>query len=524
MLYSLLEKSAKNHPDTIALWSNDYSCTYFELNEKVKILSAGLLKEGLQKGDRIASYLHSSPEAIQVYFACFKIGVSVVVINPFFREFEINLLVETAQPKLFITERALYENIKKLIQPFSPIINPYYLVDFASTDGSNNLLPFSDLLNTNYTIENIGTDGDVKGDQEAVIQLTSGSTGKSKCVQTNHNQKLFNVKAFESFNFDHNDKFLVISAMNTMGALDFHILPAIQYGSTICFLSTNTTNDLYIKQVPPILYEQNITYLNCISSTLRNIIKEINNFTQGIYRKNMLRYVFVGGERFPDLYYENAKKCLGMYPRELYGMTETNGPCAITADNPPKCGRFKALNETIKFRITNENWEDMPHNTSGEITIYSKTIMTGYLNDEKTTQQVIKDGWLKSGDMGYLESNGTLNIVGRIKQMVICNGCNVNLIELEETLLECDDVHEACATSVPYMEFEKPVVFVSIHSFSSKNIVEVEQYLFSYLKKKLAVYKIPLYIRILDKLPKNTNGKIDRKMLKDRALEESIQD
>jgi long-chain acyl-CoA synthetase len=105
MLYSLLEKSTKNRPDAIALWSYSYTCTYFELNEKVTISSDGLSKKGLKKGDRIASYLHNCPEAIELYFACFKIGVSVVIIHPCYREFQIRFLIETAEPKLCYTLR-----------------------------------------------------------------------------------------------------------------------------------------------------------------------------------------------------------------------------------------------------------------------------------------------------------------------------------------------------------------------------------------------------------------------------------
>jgi acyl-CoA synthetase (AMP-forming)/AMP-acid ligase II len=519
MLYSLLEKSAENHPDSIAIWSYNYSCTYFELNEKVKILSNGLLKKGLKKGDRIASYLYNCPEAIQLYFACFKIGVSVVVIHPFFREFEIRLMVETAQPKLFITQLELYENIQKLTGQFSSIIKCYYLIDCLHNSESN-VLPFADLINQNYQVEQ---DIEVTGDQEATIFLTSGTTGKSKCVQSNHYQKICNVEDLKSLRFDHNDKFLLTTSMNSSTGLNICILPPIRYGSTICYLPNNIPINVFIKMLPLVLYEHNITCVFCVSSTLRKLVEEIKVYTGGEYRKHLFRYFFFGGEKFSQSSYEKARKCLGFYPTEVYGMTETDGFFAIAPGNSTKCGQYKPFGKTTKFRITNDNWEDMPYNTSGEITVYSNRIMNGYLNDEKTTQKIIKNGWIKTGDIGYLDPNGILNFVGRTKQIVICNGGNVNLLEVEETLLECNDVYEVCATSIPYMQSEKPVAYVTLYASCLMNITEIEIHLFSYLKEKLAEFKIPLYIRILDALPKNSIGKIDRKILGERALQEFVQ-
>ncbi|CAF1436158.1 unnamed protein product [Didymodactylos carnosus] len=182
------------------------------------------------------------------------------------------------------------------------------------------------------------------------------------------------------------DKFLLIAPMNSLSALDFNILPAIRHGSIICYLPTNLPGNVYIKTILPILFEQNITYIVCISSTLRNLVEEIKSFIQGEYRKSSLRYCFIGGEK--------AGKCLDLCPLELYRMIETNGSCAIPADNPRKFGSYKPFGGTTKFRITNDNWEDVPCNTCGEITIYSNAIMTGYLSDEKTTQQIMKNGWL----------------------------------------------------------------------------------------------------------------------------------
>jgi long-chain acyl-CoA synthetase len=307
MLYSLLEKSAKNHPDAIAIWSHNYSCTYFELNEKVKILSNGLLKEGLKKGDRIASYLHNCPEGIQLYFACFKIGVSVVAMHPSYREFEIQLMIENTHPKLFITQLELFKNMEKLTEEFCSIIKSYYLIDCLHNEDGN-VLPFSDLIDKNDRIEK---EVEITGEQEATIFLTSGTTGKSKCVQTNHKQKFCYVERFELFHLDHHDKYLLTTPINSASGLDVCILPTICHGATICYLPTNVPRNVFLQMIPTILFEQNITYLFCMSTTLRKIVEEIKVFTNGEYRKNFLRYCFFGGEKMSQSSYEEVTKYLG---------------------------------------------------------------------------------------------------------------------------------------------------------------------------------------------------------------------
>jgi long-chain acyl-CoA synthetase len=260
-------------------------------------------------------------------------------------------------------------------------------------------------------------------------------------------------------------------------------------------------------------------------SILKNILKEIEEREEYSGQKTSLCYCLVAGERISELICEKAKQLLGFYPREIYAMTEINGLAAIALDTP-RSGKFQPIGDK-KFRITNDNWEDLPFNTCGEITIWSTTIMTGYLNDENTTRQILKDGWMKTGDLGILENvNGTdiyLTYIGRKKLIIKCDGFNVNLLELEDTIRDNKAVFEVCVTGIPsQISGEKPVAYVSLRSKlqDEKNQDIIIQDIFSYLKEKVAAYKVPLYIQILDSLPKTVTGKIDRNALAQRALKE----
>jgi acyl-CoA synthetase (AMP-forming)/AMP-acid ligase II len=532
MLYSMLEKAAAQHPNTIALFSgnNNYSCTYYELNEKVKRLSCGLLsKGGVKTGDRIASYLHSCPEVLELMFACFKIGVTVVIIHPIFGENEIRLLIEKSQPKLFVTQSELYgPNVKKLINQFSSSIQGCYLIDNCSSTNSNgsNTLPFSQLLIDEVEAEKIRTIAPIPVEQEATIILTSGTTGRSKCVQSTHYQHLCAANhAASTFRFDQNDRFLCISTMNSGTAARGLLLLAVRCASTIYYLPSNLPATDYTKKLCHMIYEHNITYFLLTPSILRNILEEIEQHEEYCDQKNSLRYCLVGGEKFPQIICEKAKQIFGFYPTETYGMTEMNGILAIAADTPHS-GRFKLFGDK-KIRITDDNWNDLPLNSCGEITMWSTTVMTGYLNDEQATQQVLKDGWLKTGDLGILEATNEtdvlLNFVGRKKYIVKCGEFNINLLELEETIMDNKAVFEVCVTSIPFKTSGvKPIAYVSLRSQSpdEKDDNIVVQEIFSYLKEKVASFKIPLHIKILEFLPKTMGGKIDRNTLAQRALDE----
>lgn len=531
MLYSMLEKSAALHPNTVVLFSghDNNSCTYYELNEKVKKLSAGLLSNGAVKtGDRIASYLHSCPEVLELMFACFKIGVTVVIIHPAFGENEIRLLIEKSQPKLFVTQSELLRpNVQELINKGSPSIQGLYLIDIGSptiTNGSNTL-PFSQLLIDDVQSEKI-REAPISGEQEATILLTSGTTGRSKCVQSTHYQHLCAAEHVESaFSFDQNDRFLCISTMNSGSVLRGILLLAVRSAATIYYLPTSLSGANYTQNLCHMIYKHNITFFLVTPSILRNILEEIEQNQEYGGDKNSLRYCLVGGEKFSEIICEKAKRILGFYPTETYGMTEINGLLAIAADTPHS-GRFQPFGDK-KIRITDDNWADLPLNTCGEITVWSSTIMTGYLDDEQATQQVLKCGWLKTGDLGILEAMNEkdvhLKFVGRKKHIVKCGEFNINLVELEETIMDNKAVFEACVTNIPVKNSDtKLVAYVSLRLKSTDENYgnSVVQEIFSYLKEKVASFKIPMYIKILDFLPKTMGGKVDRNTLAQRASDE----
>jgi acyl-CoA synthetase (AMP-forming)/AMP-acid ligase II len=535
MLYSMLERAATQHPNTVALFSgnNDYSCTYKELNERIKKLSCGLLsKGGLQAGDRVASYLPSCPEVLELMFACFKIGVSVVIIHPAYGENEICLLIEKSKPKLLVTHSTLYgANAQKLVSQFSPPLQACYLVDnFSSTNNyGSNTLPFSQLSIDEIELEKIQTEDQIPGEQEATIILTSGTTGRSKCVRSTHNQHLFGGNQVQSaFKLDQNDRFLCVSTMNSGTVLRGILLLGVRCASTIYYLPTNLPATNYTQKLCSMIYEHNITFFLVTPTVLRNMLEEIEQHEEYGGQKNSLRCCLVGGEKFPEVICEKAKQILGFYPTETYGMTEINGLLATAADTPHS-GIFKPFGDK-KIRITDDNWDDLLMNTCGEITVSSSTVMTGYLDDEQATQQILKDGWLKTGDLGILDvKNGTdvyFKFVGRKKHIVKCGEFNINLTELEDTIINNKAVFEVCVTTIPVKNYgTKPVAYISLRSKSldEKDGTVVVEEIFSYLKEKVAAYKIPLHIKILDSLPKTMGGKIDRNALAQRALNDFVE-
>jgi long-chain acyl-CoA synthetase len=148
--------------------------------------------------------------------------------------------------------------------------------------------------------------------------------------------------------------------------------------------------------------------------------------------------------------------------------------------------------------------------------------MICYLNNVQATQQVLQNGWFKTGDIGYLDENGCLHIVGRKKFHIIYNGYNINLIELETVLREYENINEACITTIKYEhDLEVPVAYITLKNPNNDDHTKIIEHIFSYLKEKIATYKIPKHMKILPNLPKNNKtGKVDRQLLAKKASED----
>ncbi|HWO19035.1 MAG TPA: class I adenylate-forming enzyme family protein [Kofleriaceae bacterium] len=519
MLGTILQRAAARFPDNLAISVGDVKRTYLELEDSVARI-ASALQAYVQPGDRVACFLHNGPEIIEVIHACLRIGVSVVFISPLFKANEASTILAECKPRVVFTEHEIYETVIKPTAPQLPFIELYCLrVPMpAAPAGTCSLVE----LKSSATGRRDAPIA-VPEDQEACVFYSSGSTGAIKGIAHGHRKLMAAVTdAMHHFALSSDDRMLFCEPLcGNSFPLALAVLPAAFAGAQLTWLPTDTSSvgtsyEATIERAIHTLVDERITYLATGPFTLKALVKRLERDRQRAAGLD-LRCCIIGGDVIPDDTYRRFRELFGFPVCELYGLTEALS-CAITpVDGSAQKGEYRPFGDT-EFRIIDENWLPLPTGREGEIAVHSALVMLGYVNDPETTTAVLRGGWLRTGDLGFMDQDGGLRFVGRLKHIICYDGDNIGPQEVESALLDHPRVMEACVVGIPSrVNGEVPAAYVVV-SGDDKPIEYNEIAMF--LADRLASYKIPVAVRFVDALPRNVNRKIDRKLLITRATED----
>jgi len=241
--------------------------------------------------------------------------------------------------------------------------------------------------------------------------------------------------------------------------------------------------------------------------------------------------VFVGGAPpSPALLSKGAK--LNLAITHLYGLTETYGPLAVCAWNPDwddldddeqqKLRARQGVGTVVseRLRVVDEAMNDVAADgdTLGEVVMRGDNVMMGYLDDEESTREAFKGGWFHSGDLGVVHEDGYVELRDRLKDVIISGGENIATIEVEQALSAHDSVEEAAVVAAPHERWgEVPVAFITVSGSDEPDIEELQEF----ARKRLAKFKVPKRIIVLDELPKTGTGKIQKFVLREQAEEDA---
>ena len=237
--------------------------------------------------------------------------------------------------------------------------------------------------------------------------------------------------------------------------------------------------------------------------------------------------VFVGGAPPAPALLEKAAG-LNLHVTHLYGLTETYGPIAVCAWNPDwdelpttsrrRCApaRASARSSCERMRVVDEDMADVPADgeSLGEVCMRGDNVMTGYYRDEEATAEAFKGGWFHSGDLGVVHPDGYVELRDRLKDVIISGGENIATIEVEQTLAAHPSVSEVAVVAAPDERWgEVPVAFVTAAGSSSPEEGELQEF----ARERLARFKVPKRIEVVDELPKTGTGKIQKFLLRERV-------
>lgn len=526
----LLEESASKYRDRPAIISRgqNKTITFGDLLEQADRLGAGLLATGVQKGDRVGLYLPNRYEWNIVLFACIRLDLILVALNPAYQAPELEYCINKVGISTLILgdkfkKQDYYEVLKNVCPEISksepgrikstktPSLKSAIFISENSFKGAYNYEDILDLSKQNLLKSIKNNQHLICPDSPSIIQFTSGTTGQPKAATANHFNMVNNsysiAKRIELNTKHHiaclpNPLFHAFGiVINTMAALHFgttYVLPGMAY-------NPNESLDAIRDEKCTIIYGTPTMHVDLVD-------------VQKKRKENINAEIAVTGGALCSVHlFKSMLDVLKVKKvKSVYGQTETT---AVVFHSMPNDDMYHStetvghLGEHVEVKVVDIEGRLVPFGQSGELWIRSYANMVGFWDDEEKTKKVIgTDGWLKTGDLFVLEKTGYGKIVGRLKEMIIRGGENIFPKEIEDFLNRHPDILEAHVIGVPHERLgEEVCAFVRLQKEKSLTHEEMVEF----CKGKLSHFKIPAYLRVLDDLPKTNSGKVQKFKLKE---------
>jgi len=496
----LLEDLSRKQPDKPAIIFRDTIINFVQLRDIVFRLADSLMNLGIKKGDKVAVYLPNWPEYIYSYLAGWCCGATLVPLDFMLTEDELVSCLAHSEAKLLIAK-------PKANISFAAIADkcPDLKKIVLCREKSEGLLSFEELLEKG---KNNLPEVEIRDQDYAIIFYTSGSTGKPKGVLVNYLQLGAPPKAMEFF-VDLSEKDTVICALplSHLGGL-VYLQNNIAYAITVVLMERFVPAE-FLKNVQ----KYKVTCFWLVPSMYYAIL-QLKEF-ESLDLSSLRWIVTFGASSSPDALRRFHQYCPQAHLLNGWGLTETNAPTAVIPMGSKKIESIGIPAPWIEIKVFDEGDKEVPGGQIGEIVVRSWVVTDGYYKDPEMTRQAMRNGWFHTGDLGRVDNEGYLYIVGRIKEMIKVAGEIVFEPEVEAALHKNPDVAEVAAVGVPdKLRGEVPRAFVVLKEGSKAS----EEDLRFFCRQHLAHFKIPHYFEFVKDLPKNKAGKIDKERLRRGSL------
>jgi len=454
----------------------------------------------------VALRLPNVPHFLTAYFGALKAGMVVLPLNPLLMAPELEYHLGDASAKLLIGFEGMHAEASKACERLGL---PLYLVSFGAAPLPDDARPVSALVS--------GSALDVPGGEvvprdpgdTAVLIYTSGTTGKPKGAELTHFQLYMNCTiAGQLFGARSDDVTLAVLPFFHVFGLSSVINVSVRYGGCLSIVPRFAPAD-----VLDVMERDRCTVIGGVPTMLHALAQ------QDITGRDLsaLRVAVSGGASLPEDIMRTFEGMYGIEVLEGYGMSETASSCSF---NRPGDRRVLSIGKPlwgVTMRVGDASDLPLPpgRENVGEILIRGHNVMKGYLGRPEATAETLRGGWLHSGDLGYVDSDGFFFIVDRAKDLVIRGGYNVYPREIEEVLYAHPDIVEAAVIGKPDERLGEEVVAVVVARPGSELGA---QDVIAYCRERLAAYKYPREIRFMGELPKGPSGKILKAALREGGL------
>lgn len=510
MLANMLYENAEKYPEKDAIWCDGKTKTYHEMAEYVSQYSNLLLDLGVSYGDHIVIPMNNSIESVALFFSAADLGVCVVPLNPSLPIEAVKIAMAAGDIKHIIARKAFFAECDKNggleIPGFSLCIDSEYkgTISFAGITKMSKGRP--------------EIDWNITGNESLILTMTSGSTGTPKPIDISQNNKVDRAMAhIRVYGITKDEKILAATPLYHSLAERLVILPLIHGATSI--LLPRFTPSLWLKCVK----EQQPTFTIAVSAQLAQILEllkqpnapSITSFRSIVSSSALLE---------PSVKYEliNLLKCEF---HEMYGASEISTVTDICfQDAKNKQNSVGKPFDGAQIRIVRDESEsdfdtDCSVGEVGEIAVKSKLLCKGYYKQEAMMRAAMFGDYFRTGDLGYLDEDGYLYFAGRKKELIITGAINVYPNDIDVVISKLPEIEECAAFLYPDEKLGEVVALAVV----AKEDQEINiRSLKTYCARNLADFQQPHKIFVVDKLPKNTMGKLQRMAIIDYIKESGL--
>jgi len=516
LVHEFLRFSTKKYPDKEAFICGEQRFTYKEINDLSDNLALNLINRGLKRHERVTVFLDNSVETVIALFGILKAGAAFVIVNGALKSTKLSYIINDSGSKFLISQSSKTKVVNEAFKTISDdcqfvLIGDRKIIDNTLADVSHDWNDFLVSPNEPVSFPRI-IDSDL-----ATLIYTSGSTGDPKGVISSHHNMISAARSIVQYIENRPDDIIIDTLPLSFDYGLYQVIMSVLFGGTVVI----EPSFMFPIKILQTIEREKVTGFPIVP-TIVAFLLNMPSFAK--FNLSSLRYMSNTGSALPVNHIQKLKE---LFPQvkmfSMYGLTE----CKRVSYLPPedlerKPGSVGLPMPNCEVFVVDENGNELPAGENGELVIRGSNVMRGYWNSPELTAQTYGEGKLPgekllySGDVFRKDEEGYLYFVGRKDDLIKTKGERVSPKEIENILCHHDSVADAAVIGVP-----DPMLGSAIKAYivtKSPNSLEQKDIL-KHCKENMEIFMVPKYVEFIDELPKTPNGKIDKKLLKAKSLE-----
>lgn len=512
-LVDILDASANAHPDKVAMRFKDRSFTFSDVKDRVDRLAGALADRGTERRGHVAVITPNTSACIEIVFACARLGAVCEQYNTRLSALSIVGLLQRSDARIVFLSCAMYDVLKDHLEsvgrPLTLILLDGVAGDEAAkaravaiADGGDAL----DYENVLAEAEPLEAAADVSASDAVIMLYTSGTTGMPRGVLLSHEALLARIE------IDTKEMWF------TPDDVSLSVLPLFHVTCVTAFVTVANGAELVIadshkpEDVAAMIRTYGVTRVGLVPFLLRALADYVERNDIGI---DTLRLIVYGGEPISLDLLTRCQKLLKCDFLQGYGMTETASAITMLTPEHHKNPRLLSTVGTVvpgmELKVVDRTGKTCPPEIAGEVLVKTRTLMSGYYHDPERTDDVIRDGWYCTGDIGILDEEGFLTLVDRKNNLVITGGENVYPLEVGRCIEAMgDDIVDVVVIGIPDAVWGETLAAVVVRKEGS-DVTEAD--IVAHCAHRLGGYKKPRKVLFVDSLVRNASGKVPKDYL-----------